>query len=232
MTTTQVIARLRPLLPGGVCDDGIRIISHPTSTSSLIGSKCEPRGHPPLHPGTRNPHPPRHPTLSLTQQTQHYPFHSAYNPRDTSAAALFEIDMRPLLEDVLGEGTMTIFAYGVTSSGKTWEDVHDAGERGLLGWLWMSCLKVTGTRTRTREAEAGRGIGYLDVIFALIPGESTSTFQEDWDWLPSKSKSSCVPPPVPSDTSGIIPKSATIGMQGSNSNSNSTPTQTPTPTQP
>ncbi|KAJ3911068.1 kinesin motor domain-containing protein, partial [Lentinula edodes] len=73
-------------------------------------------------------------------QTQHYPFHSAYTPHDTSAA-LFTRDVLPLLNNVLGGSTVTIFAYGVTSSGKT----HTMqGEDGIIGMVVDELFKGGG----------------------------------------------------------------------------------------
>ncbi|KAJ3846173.1 P-loop containing nucleoside triphosphate hydrolase protein [Lentinula lateritia] len=134
----RVIARLRPPLPGEVCDDGLRVVSHVHRGGEKEKENVNDTQPSDLAPGILILKDPS--SSSLTQQTQHYPFHSAYTPHDTSAA-LFTQDVLPLLNNVLGGSTVTIFAYGVTSSGKT----HTMqGEDGIIGMVVDELFKGGG----------------------------------------------------------------------------------------
>ncbi|KAJ3872808.1 P-loop containing nucleoside triphosphate hydrolase protein [Lentinula edodes] len=134
----RVIARLRPPLPGEVCDDGVRVVSHVHRGGEKEKENVNDTQPSDLAPGILILKDPS--SSSLTQQTQHYPFHSAYTPHDASAA-LFERDVFPLLSNVLGGSTVTIFAYGVTSSGKT----HTMqGEDGIIGMVVDELFKGGG----------------------------------------------------------------------------------------
>ncbi|KAH7867921.1 P-loop containing nucleoside triphosphate hydrolase protein [Lentinula edodes] len=134
----RVIARLRPPLPGEVCDDGVRVVSHVHRGGEKEKENVNDTQPSDLAPGILILKDPS--SSSLTQQTQHYPFHSAYTPHSTSAA-LFTRDVLPLLNNVLGGSTVTIFAYGVTSSGKT----HTMqGEEGIIGMVVDELFKGEG----------------------------------------------------------------------------------------
>ncbi|KAJ3805460.1 P-loop containing nucleoside triphosphate hydrolase protein [Lentinula aff. lateritia] len=134
----RVIARLRPPLPGEVCDDGLRVVSHVHRGGEKEKENVNDTQPSELAPGILILKDPS--SSSLTQQTQHYPFHSAYTPHNTSAA-LFTRDVLPLLNNVLGGSTVTIFAYGVTSSGKT----HTMqGEDGIIGMVVDELFKGGG----------------------------------------------------------------------------------------
>ncbi|KAJ3766030.1 P-loop containing nucleoside triphosphate hydrolase protein [Lentinula raphanica] len=148
----RIVARLRPPLPGEVCDDGVRVISHcsPVSDSSTNKENTDPA--PPLannNKATANLGPG---ILVLkdaasSSLTQHYPFHSAYCPEkwlstpidgdSASTRSLFTHDVLPLVDQVLSGATVTVFAYGVTSSGKTYtmQGNGSPGDQGIIGMV-------------------------------------------------------------------------------------------------
>ncbi|KAF5391455.1 hypothetical protein D9757_001898 [Collybiopsis confluens] len=119
MTSVRIIARLRPPLPGAVCDDGIGIVSCDDKENRSEGSST-------LGPGI---------VVFKGTSTQHYPFHSAYGSTHETSD-LFLHDIHPLLDQVLSGATesVSIFSYGVTSSGKTYTmQGNGSQDRGLIG---------------------------------------------------------------------------------------------------
>ncbi|KAI0281792.1 P-loop containing nucleoside triphosphate hydrolase protein [Russula aff. rugulosa BPL654] len=93
--SVKIIARLRPPIPGELSDNGIRIITTDDGLSSICVNN--PRDH---------------------SQVFKFPFSSCYG-HDSRQEDIFETDVKPLIDVVYSGSTATIFAYGVTSSGKT-----------------------------------------------------------------------------------------------------------------
>ncbi|KAI9569943.1 P-loop containing nucleoside triphosphate hydrolase protein [Boletus coccyginus] len=91
----KIAARLRPRLQNELDDEGIQIIHTPGGPSYI---------------NVPNPR-----DLS---QVFNFPFTSCYDQSSTQEE-IFEQDVRPLIDVVYSGVTVTIFAYGVTSSGKT-----------------------------------------------------------------------------------------------------------------
>ncbi|KAJ6583010.1 kinesin-like protein [Mycena vulgaris] len=114
----KIAARLRPRLPGEPLDDAVRIVhGDSSSTSTSIPNTSGPNtsaGSASTTSGTfisvANPRDP--------SQIFRFPFTSCYDA-DSTQAELFDADVRPLVDVARGGVTVTIFAYGVTSSGKT-----------------------------------------------------------------------------------------------------------------
>ncbi|KAJ7634481.1 kinesin-like protein [Roridomyces roridus] len=131
----KIVARLRPRLPGEASDDAIRVChSEPTAVlaessvnlsranttvnnSSSLGSAADSSGNRSGMGGgsftgiaVNNPR-------DVTQVFR-FPFTSCYDA-DATQQSIFETDVLPLIDVALGGVTVTIFAYGVTSSGKT-----------------------------------------------------------------------------------------------------------------
>ncbi|KAJ3732693.1 P-loop containing nucleoside triphosphate hydrolase protein [Lentinula guzmanii] len=152
----HIVARLRPPLPGEVCDDGVRVISH-----------CSPAADADTHKENTDPGPAPNNIKTTTNLgpgilvlkdssssslTQHYPFHSAYSPEkwlsnpingdSASTRSLFAHDVLPLVDQVLSGATVTVFAYGVTSSGKTYTMQGNGDEdQGVIGMVVEELFK-------------------------------------------------------------------------------------------
>ncbi|KAJ4474256.1 P-loop containing nucleoside triphosphate hydrolase protein [Lentinula aciculospora] len=168
----RIVARLRPPLPGEVCDDGVRVVSHHSSAADSNKENTESKIVPAktnLGPGILVLKDPS--SSSLTQQSQHYPFHSAYcpekwlsspiNPDSDSAStkSLFIHDVLPLVDQVLSGATVTVFAYGVTSSGKTYTMQGNGGDedRGIIGMVVQELFK------RLDESTSSLSMSYLEL---------------------------------------------------------------------
>ncbi|RDB30648.1 Kinesin-like protein KIF22 [Hypsizygus marmoreus] len=101
----KIAARLRPRLGGELVDDSVKV-EHPsneTGESSSSGSSGS------IISVTN----PRDPT-----QVFKFPFSSCYDQSATQEE-IFQNDVQPMIDVVYSGVTVTIFAYGVTSSGKT-----------------------------------------------------------------------------------------------------------------
>ncbi|KAJ7697614.1 P-loop containing nucleoside triphosphate hydrolase protein [Mycena rosella] len=115
----RIAARLRPRLAGEPTDDAVRIVHGEASCSNVSTSNPNTSGAntsagSASGSGTfisvANPRD--------ASQVFRFPFTSCYDAGSTQAE-LFEADVRPLVDVARGGVTVTIFAYGVTSSGKT-----------------------------------------------------------------------------------------------------------------
>ncbi|KAL0068316.1 hypothetical protein AAF712_004703 [Marasmius tenuissimus] len=102
----RIIARLRPRIEGEV-DDGAIQVCHPADNSSSSTSFSTPGTSYISVPNPRDP-----------TELFKYPFSSCYDQASTQEE-VFERDVLPLMDIVYSGVTVTIFAYGVTSSGKT-----------------------------------------------------------------------------------------------------------------
>ncbi|KAJ3566458.1 hypothetical protein NP233_g6991 [Leucocoprinus birnbaumii] len=110
----KIAARLRPSLPGEITDDDIAV-HHPSddSSDSTGGSYIS----------VVNPR-------DITQIFK-FPFTSCYG-HDSTQEEIFDTDVEPLLDVVYSGVTVTIFAYGVTSSGKTHTMQGTRTEPGII----------------------------------------------------------------------------------------------------
>ncbi|KAJ7185888.1 kinesin-like protein [Mycena filopes] len=71
------------------------------------------------------------PNQHNANQIYRFPFTSCYDA-DATQAAIFEADVRPLVDVALSGVTVTIFAYGVTSSGKTYTMQGPRDDPGVI----------------------------------------------------------------------------------------------------
>ncbi|KAF8634231.1 hypothetical protein AX15_000994 [Amanita polypyramis BW_CC] len=92
----RIAARLRPRIEGEIDDESVQVHRSEDGGMSCI-----------TVPNPRDP-----------TQVFKFPFSSCYG-QDSTQEEIFENDVRPLLDIVYNGVTVTIFAYGVTSSGKT-----------------------------------------------------------------------------------------------------------------
>ncbi|OCB88535.1 kinesin-domain-containing protein [Sanghuangporus baumii] len=93
-TKIRIAARLRPNIPGEILDDAVGVEN---DENGAFVTMTHPRD---------------------ASQRFKFPFSSCYGP-DSTQDELYLNDVKPLLDVVLGGVTVTVFAYGVTSSGKT-----------------------------------------------------------------------------------------------------------------
>ncbi|KAL5523354.1 hypothetical protein ACEPAF_1621 [Sanghuangporus sanghuang] len=93
-TKIRIAARLRPYIPGETLDDAVGVEN---DENGAFVTMTHPRD---------------------ASQRFKFPFSSCYGP-DSTQDELYLNDVKPLLDVVLGGVTVTVFAYGVTSSGKT-----------------------------------------------------------------------------------------------------------------
>ncbi|PPQ74075.1 hypothetical protein CVT24_012945 [Panaeolus cyanescens] len=100
----KIAARLRPKIQGEIDDDSIKVV-HASDNSG--GSTSSSGGSFISVPNPRDP-----------TQIFKFPFSSCYD-QDSSQEEIYYNDVEPLLDVVYSGVTVTIFAYGVTSSGKT-----------------------------------------------------------------------------------------------------------------
>ncbi|KAF9010276.1 P-loop containing nucleoside triphosphate hydrolase protein [Cyathus striatus] len=101
----KIAARLRPRIQGEIDDNSVKICH--TSDDS-VGSSSSTRSNSFIC--VTNPRD--------TSQVFKFPFSSCYD-ENTSQEEIFQNDVDPLIDVVYSGVTVTIFAYGVTSSGKT-----------------------------------------------------------------------------------------------------------------
>ncbi|KAF8623194.1 hypothetical protein AX17_007517 [Amanita inopinata Kibby_2008] len=106
----RIAARLRPKIQGEVNDDLVQVHRSEDGTSTSCITVVNPRD---------------------TTQVFKFPFSSCYNQESTQQQ-IFETDVKPLLDVVYSGVTVTIFAYGVTSSGKTHTMQGTTAEPGVI----------------------------------------------------------------------------------------------------
>ncbi|KAE9394223.1 kinesin-domain-containing protein [Gymnopus androsaceus JB14] len=163
MFAVRIVARLRPPLPGEVCDDGVRVVSH----RKVDKENAEP------NKSANN----SGPGIIVTKEgsSQHYPFHSAYGPDDSTTQTLFIHDMLPLVDQVFSGQTVTVFAYGVTSSGKTYTmQGNGLDDRGVIGLVVDEIFKRLGAAGGTLSMSYLEL--YLDAPYdLLVPPRTTSS---------------------------------------------------------
>ncbi|EIM88681.1 kinesin-domain-containing protein [Stereum hirsutum FP-91666 SS1] len=95
----KIAARLRPRLKGELQDEGVWIERSDDTSAGAASSIC-----------VTNPRD--------AHQVFRFPFTSCYDEESTQEE-IFENDVQPMIDVVFSGVTVTIFAYGVTSSGKT-----------------------------------------------------------------------------------------------------------------
>ncbi|THH14574.1 hypothetical protein EW146_g5770 [Bondarzewia mesenterica] len=105
----KIAARLRPRIKGELDDNGVRVVHAEDGSSSSI---C-----------VTNPR-------DLSQVFK-FPFTSCYDQASTQED-IFQKDVAPLIDTVYSGVTVTIFAYGVTSSGKTHTMQGTKSEAGVI----------------------------------------------------------------------------------------------------
>ncbi|KDQ53292.1 hypothetical protein JAAARDRAFT_137340 [Jaapia argillacea MUCL 33604] len=103
----KIAARLRPRLAGELEDDSIHIIKETGGSAICV---TNPRD---------------------SSQVFKFPFTSCYDQSSTQEE-IFDKDVKPLIDVVFSGVTVTIFAYGVTSSGKTHTMQGTKSDQGVI----------------------------------------------------------------------------------------------------
>ncbi|KAF7316051.1 Kinesin-like protein [Mycena indigotica] len=155
----KVIARLRPRLPGESADDGIRVCHGESGTNTSSDTSSNTSGSSSMTSFTgiavNNPRD--------TSQIFRFPFTSAYDA-DATQEDIFSSDVRPLVDVALSGVTVTIFAYGVTSSGKTYTMQGNSSEPGVIPRVVQTLFdKSTTTEVAVSYIEI-----YKDDVYDLL----------------------------------------------------------------
>ncbi|KAK1230587.1 hypothetical protein PQX77_006324 [Marasmius sp. AFHP31] len=138
----RIIARLRPRIEGEV-DDGAIQVCHPTDNSNTTTNTS--------YISVPNP---RDPTELFK-----YPFSSCYDQTSTQEE-VFERDVLPLMDVVYSGVTVTIFAYGVTSSGKT----HTMqGTKAQPGVIPRAVTTLFERRTAYPQYQTSLSVSYMEI---------------------------------------------------------------------
>ncbi|OCH87610.1 kinesin-domain-containing protein [Obba rivulosa] len=145
----KVATRIRPILQGEQTDGGIQVVRDGSERS---------------HMSVRNP---RDPSQVFT-----FPFASCYDEASTQEE-IFERDIQPMLDAVYNGIAVTIFAYGVTSSGKTHTMQGSAAQPGITPRAVEALL---GRRSLMEDRDVSLSVSYMeiykdDVYDLLVPKE-------------------------------------------------------------
>ncbi|KAI8969759.1 kinesin-domain-containing protein [Trametes punicea] len=130
----RIAARLRPPIPGEQHDNAIRVLRSESGSSIVVDNPRDP------------------------SQTFNYPFSSCYDESSTQDE-IFQRDVRPLIDLAFSGMTVTIFAYGVTSSGKT----HTMqGTKQQPGIIPRAVEEIFGRQT-SGSSRASLAVSYMEI---------------------------------------------------------------------
>ncbi|KAJ7112763.1 kinesin-like protein [Mycena crocata] len=156
----RIAARLRPRLPGEAHDDAVRVCHGEEDAScgainvngsgNTSGNSSGGSGFTGI--AVANPRD--------ASQVFRFPFTSCYDATATQAA-LFDADVRPLVDVALGGVTVTIFAYGVTSSGKTHTMQGTPEDPGVIPRV-VEALFDPSTHSAT-HSQPEVGVSYIEI---------------------------------------------------------------------
>ncbi|KAF9553564.1 kinesin-domain-containing protein [Agrocybe pediades] len=148
----KIAARLRPRIEGEIDDDSVKVVHSGDNTG---GSS---------HSGTfitvANPRDP--------SQIFKFPFSSCYDQNSTQEE-IFNNDVEPLIDVVYSGVTVTIFAYGVTSSGKTHTMQGTRAEPGVIPRVVQAMFEKKGAIERFNTSlEISYMEIYKDEVYDLL----------------------------------------------------------------
>ncbi|KAH7912354.1 P-loop containing nucleoside triphosphate hydrolase protein [Hygrophoropsis aurantiaca] len=149
----KIAARLRPRIHDEIDDSGINIThsSDPTIPSTI---------------SVTNPRDP--------SQIFNFPFTSCYDQLSTQEE-IFQRDVQPLINVVYSGVTVTIFAYGVTSSGKTHTMQGDKVNPGVIPRVVKAMFQQQSTLQRSNVALAVSYMEiYKDEVYDLLVNRETA----------------------------------------------------------
>lgn len=154
MTTAhriKIAARVRPRLDHEIDDEGIQVSHMPGSLSCI---------------NVPNPR-----DLS---QIFSFPLSSCYDQNSTQEE-IFERDVRPLIDVVYSGVTVTIFAYGVTSSGKTHTMQGTKAEPGVIPRVVEAMFQQKASLQKSRvELSVSYMEIYKDEVYDLFVNRDTA----------------------------------------------------------
>ncbi|KAH9917698.1 kinesin-domain-containing protein [Epithele typhae] len=145
----KIAARLRPPLPAEQHDSAIRVVH--TSSS------------PAIH--VDNPRD--------TSQTFKYPFSSCYDAA-SQQHEIFDRDVQPLIELAFSGITVTVFAYGVTSSGKTHTMQGSSDQPGIIPRAVQEVFRKAGDTAQRAVVHASYMEIYKDEVYDLLVDRETA----------------------------------------------------------
>ncbi|KAI1786603.1 kinesin-domain-containing protein [Ganoderma leucocontextum] len=145
----KIAARLRPAIPGEPHDNAIRVIHSDAGSAISVDNPRDP------------------------SQTFKYPFSSCYDHSSTQDQ-IFDRDVKPLFDLVFSGVTATVFAYGVTSSGKTHTMQGDAQSPGVIPRALEDIFRrATASGFQTSIAISYMEI-YKDEVYDLLVDRDTA----------------------------------------------------------
>ncbi|KAJ7500900.1 P-loop containing nucleoside triphosphate hydrolase protein [Mycena galericulata] len=173
----KITARLRPRLPGELHGDGVHVChgepgecsatsgantsSSTNNSSSLARSALNASGS---SSGSGNGGGPFTGIAVANprdaSQVFRFPFTSCYDA-DATQTAIFDADVRPLVDVAWGGVTVTIFAYGVTSSGKTHTMQGTAADSGVIPRVVEALFAKTAATKQTETVELA--VSYIEI---------------------------------------------------------------------
>ncbi|KAI0630947.1 kinesin-domain-containing protein [Trametes polyzona] len=147
----RIAARLRPPIPGEQHDNAIRVVRRDgLHNSSIVVDN------------------PRDPT-----QTFNYPFSSCYDESSTQQD-IFERDVKPLVDLAFSGITVTIFAYGVTSSGKTHTMQGSKDQPGIIPQAVQEIFQRVNSLASSTAIAASYMEIYKDEVYDLLVDRETA----------------------------------------------------------
>ncbi|KAK7027324.1 hypothetical protein VNI00_015287 [Paramarasmius palmivorus] len=139
----RIAARLRPRIDGEV-DDGAIQVCHASDNTTGSSSSTS-------YISAPNPR-------DLSEVFK-FPFSSCYD-QDSTQEEIFETDVQPLIDVVYGGVTVTVFAYGVTSSGKT----HTMqGTRAQPGIIPRAVEALFNKRREYPQYQSTLAVSYMEI---------------------------------------------------------------------
>ncbi|KAF7305126.1 Kinesin-like protein [Mycena kentingensis (nom. inval.)] len=155
----KVVARLRPKLPNEPADDGIRVCHADDPADTSANASTGSNNGPFTGVAVNNPRDP--------SQIFRFPFTSAYDA-SASQEEIFEENVRPLIDVALSGITVTIFAYGVTSSGKTFTMQGSAAHPGVIPRVVEALFDKPPSASRKTDVKVSYMEIYKDEVYDLL----------------------------------------------------------------
>ncbi|KAI0676625.1 kinesin-domain-containing protein [Trametes maxima] len=130
----RIAARLRPAIPGEQHDSAIRVLRSDSGSAIVVDNPRD------------------------TSQTFKYPFSSCYD-ESSSQAEIFDRDVKPLIDLAFSGMTVTVFAYGVTSSGKTHTMQGSKQQPGIIPRAVQEIFR----QTESPNAHTSLAVSYMEI---------------------------------------------------------------------
>ncbi|KAI0349857.1 kinesin-domain-containing protein [Trametes cingulata] len=145
----KIAARLRPPIPGEQHDNAIRVVRSSSGSAIVVDN-------------------PRDPSQSFN-----YPFTSCYD-ESSAQEDIFDNDVKPLIDLAFSGMTVTIFAYGVTSSGKTHTMQGTQHHPGIIPRAVQDIFSRTGLQSVSTSLAVSYMEIYKDEVYDLLVDRDTA----------------------------------------------------------